>query len=500
MTQVIFGPTTHAVLLASLAPMDRAIGASIGPDGRSVLYATGTRIGQASSGVDIARAFGSMPGLHGVAPALMKETLVAADRDLGDGSARLAVMARAAFRSGIAAVASGIDAGQLARACDALHAPLAAMLAEHLETAVADRDIAVGAGADAPLADAIAQSFATVGPGGTVEFRSMPGCGLEISAMSGFVFDAVCLGDGPGKAGISPMQDVHVIAADDIISDFGALAAVIDGFAQRQKSLLIVARDVTDSALAFLRSNQAAGRLSVAVMKPADAGPRAAAIIEDLAIATGAQLVAERSGVLLKSLSPQMLGRAKEMRQTGMRIELREVGGSPQLIAARATELEGEIRANRNLSLDREHAERRRARLQGRWVELRIGMGSEDETARTLAFGRNALASIRSARRSGTIAGGGIALAQVAQRVEALPGCDVARASQRMAAAALRAVGQHLRRNAGQDHLSVSPNISGVPCVFDPLALSQALVRQALSFAAQLLQVDAAVVRNRGAA
>lgn len=493
MIEVVAGPALPRALQGSLAPVVRAIGAAMGPDGRLALFDMGGRTGRATTGVAIARESCASGGLGGIAPTLLKEALVQVERDLGDGTARLAVMVGAALASGSKQVAAGIDAGHLADALLGLRGTLAAAVQAVSYRDFTDEAVARAAGAPEWLAPVLARAWQQSGPDGAVELSTLPGFGLEESAFSGFVFDALRLDGGNDKISLTQMDDVHIIAADDIISDFKSLTPVIEGFASKRKALLIVARDVTGPALTFLRRNREAGVLTVAVMKPLDAGPRAAEIIEDLAIATGAKLIADRSGQALSALKPSMLGRAASLHIAGNRVELRDAAGDAASMALRAGQLAAEILANRYLSLDREHAERRRARLLGQWIELRIGCGDRDTTDRALTNARKALASIRLARREGVIAGGGVGFDQIATALEAPDAPMPEQAARRVAKDALCAVGQQLRRNVG--HEPSAPNAPGTSDLHDPASLSKALVDQALSVAAQLLRLSTAVVK-----
>ncbi|MDB5526647.1 MAG: chaperonin GroL [Rhizobium sp.] len=498
MTRIVIGSATHQVLLGSLAPMIRAIGSSLGPNGRVALFDIGGRVGRASSGVAIARETHGAEGLQGIAQKILTETLVSADRDLGDGTARLALTAEAAFRAGVGYVSSGISATKLAEALAPVREDVARMIASHQCDVGSLEDLAIGAGVDRDYAEALTSAFEQVGSSGVIEIASSPNSGISTEIASGFLFEGAVIGSVVPAGQVLSLESVHVIAADDIISDFGALAPVIDGFAAKGKSLLIVARDVTGPALVALERNRKAGILSVAVMKPADAGPRAAQIIEDLALATGAALVAERSGLPLSALKPHMLGRAASLRLAGGRAELRGLSGSPADVVARARAIEGDIRKYQYLSLDREHAERRRARLLGRWAEIRVGGSTDYETDMLVATGRNALACLRSASQFGAICGGGNALRHVAEEIAARGGNDTEIAAGRVAAEGLRAIERQLYRNAGRDPMSVDlrerRDLPG-RLVRDPLRLTQILVDQAFSIAGLLLRVDAAVVR-----
>ncbi|MBP1807505.1 TCP-1/cpn60 chaperonin family protein [Rubellimicrobium aerolatum] len=479
-------------MLRSLAPVMRALGASLGPDERTVLSDFGGRVHQASSGVAIARESCASGGVAGIAPTLLKEILVEADRDLGDGTARLGVMVGAALRSGVASLAAGVDGGALARAAASLREDLDLAFRRATRSVPDLPGLARAAGADPALAQHLADAVERAGEAGQVEVFMTPGSGVEVIARTGFVFEATDLGAGdPGE-----MDDVHVIAADEILRDFGSLAPVIEGFATRGKALVIVARGLEGPALALIERNRKAGLARIAALTPRDVGRRAASIIGDLAAATGATVVSDQEGCPMSSLKPSMLGRASSYRRRGAQVELEAPKGAQEMINLRQGIVAGEIRANRHLALDREHAERRMARLRGAWVEVRVGRDVCSCTSDRVAdVARRALATMAQARKEGVITGGGIGLDQIADFLEDM--CSAAsteadRAARRMAAGAMRSVGQHLRRNSGDRY--AGSVLANAP--YDPTALSRVLLDQAMSAATKLLSLELAVVRH----
>jgi chaperonin GroEL (HSP60 family) len=324
-----------------------------------------------------------------------------------------------------------------------------------------------------------------VGTAGLVEVTEGHELGLRVDIRQGFGFDAKPV----VSAGLETMGPVHLIVANEVIRDFRSLAPVIEGFARSDKSLVIAVRGLEDQALQLIERNRQAGVLKVAALVPRDAGPRAAEILEDLAIATGAVLVSDHAGVSLDALKPAMLGRAESYRREGTLVTLTGVAGDPALISPRLREIEAEISARRYLPLDREHAQQRHARLSGHWAELRIGArgGAGDAVAQA----RRALASIRSARDGGVIDGGGRGLDRIAVQLEARPaGMGAAATALTMLMAALRAPGICLRQNSGE----AEPFRTGP--VTDPAGLSRSLLDVALSLAGRLAGLEGAVIRH----
>ncbi len=486
--RVLVGEAVPEMLVRSLAPVVRCIGAALGPDGRTVLVPCGDRVAPALTGVEIARAVVDARGAATVAPTMLKETLVAADRDLGDGTARLALIAATTFRAAVRRTAGRLAATGFADEMDDLRGRVAAHLDEQREEAPDPLRLALAAGADPHLAEALTALFGSVGPEGVIDIAESPRAGIEVSSQPGFCFDAVHLPAG-SSGEKSVLSDVHVLAADDIVSDFGALAPVLEGFARRGKSLLVVARDVVGPALAAIERNRAAGLASVVALRPTDVSARAAGVIGDLAAATGATLLGGADGSTVAGARPGHLGRAEGFRLAHGTALLDRPRHDPDALRIRAAEIGHDIRQSRYLALDREHAERRLARLTGRWARLDIGPAEgADARARAMAA-RRALACLRAAATGGAVEGAGRSLARVADGLERRPSGGAAGA----VAEGLRSVADRLARNAASGDRAPPAGNSGA--VFDPLPVSRGIAERALSLAAGLMRVEAVVCR-----
>ncbi|MFC3074317.1 hypothetical protein [Shinella pollutisoli] len=481
--RTLAGQSLQEDIAAAIAPALRAIAASIGPDGRHVLYYTGDRVLTAHTGSEIARRICS----DHFAERLLKEALVDAERQFGDGTARLAVMAGAALAERRRPGGPAVESERVIEALAWLRPALDAAFAAETRICDAGAGLIAAAGVDAALVPLILQADAAAGPGGLVEVKEA--AEAAVVAADGFSFDARHAGSGP----LAAMDDVHLIVANEILSDFKTLAPVIEGFAARGKALVVVARGIEGQALQLLERNRKAGVLKIAALVPADAGPRAAEILEDLAAASGATLVCAQAGTAIERLKPAMLGRAARFRFERGRVHLADAAGAADRIALRIASAEAEIRAKRYLPLDREHAERRRARLAGRWVELTIARGPESGAqAETV---RRAIVALRAARTDGVIVGGGRGLEAIADRLKGAGGNDPARlAAAAMIDAALRAPGQCLRRNSAEPRADGRGPMPAL--VADPARLSRDLLDVALSLAVRLAGIGGAVLRH----
>jgi chaperonin GroEL len=489
MARIVAGAGVHRLLDASLRPVIRAIGLTLGPDRRSVLHEHGPRaVAEAATGFAVAREMPIATGPWGLAPRLLKETLFAADRDLGDGTARLALIAGACFSSGVREMAAGAAARPLCEAMQRLSEEIAGWLIEAREPQVNLLHVARACGLGEPLAGKLADVVREFGADASIDVKENDGAGIELTKSDGFALDARPIGNEALAALTSP----SILVADEIIHDFGSLAPVLEGFANKRKPLVIVARDITGPALATLKRNQQADIVTVAALQPAGAAERAADSLEDLAIATGAVLIAERLGMKLESLRPPMLGQASGFRFGNGRAMFTAPKGKAEDIAFRRSMLKAAAEKARYLSYDRELLERRRGRLSGQWCELRVAADTSQATLALLSGTRAAVCSMQSALAHGAVPGGGAFFAGLALRLATRKGTDAERAAARAVTSGLLAIPRQLAANAGFDPILDATCKAPVQ---DPIALTKTVIDQGIGLALALLRTGAVIAR-----
>ena len=442
----------------------------------------------AATGFAIAREMPMPSGPRGAAPRLLKETLFAADRDFGDGTARLALIAGAAFSGGVREIAGGAPQRQLCEAMQRSNDEMAAWLAETRERETNLLHVARACGLGAPITEKLAELVHELGPDASIDVKENDGRGIELVKSDGFVLDAKPL----GNEALTALSRPSILVADEIIQDFGSLAAVLEGFANKRKPLVIMARDITGAALATLKRNQAADIVTVAALQPAQAGQGAADSLEDLAVATGATLIAERFGMKLESLRPPMLGRASGFRFSEGRAMFIAPEGKPEDVAFRRRMLAAAAEKARYLSYDRELLERRQGRLAGQWCELRLGGDTAQATGALTTGARAAVRSMQSALRHGVVAGGGVLFAEFATRLRRRKGGDVERAAARAVASGLASIPGHLAMNASHGEPTA---IGREAPVQDPIHLSKTVIDQGIGLATALLRTGAVIAR-----
>lgn len=394
-----------------LTPVLRAVAIAAGPKGRACLLDAGGGVERAATALVIVRELAEERGAPRLLTRVLREILFETDRDLGDGTARVALLCGGLVAHGARSVAAGIPACQLADALARFAARLSVELGRATAEGRSDRDdiagVAESAGATSEVAQAIADMLALVGTEGAVEIVAGREAGLRLESGEGFLFDAVAASDAFAAADLDP---AYIMVADERIDEFGPLVPLLEGFATRGKALVVVARDVSGPALHALVRNHAENGLRTIALRPALASQGAADALEDLAIATGATLVTERLGTSVATFRPGMLGRCARFSFAGGRAVLHGPDGDPGAVAQRRAFLLGEADRQKFLTLDRDRLHMRAARLRSSWARLHLGAATERETRTEVAGARRALASARSALIGGVLPGGGVGL------------------------------------------------------------------------------------------
>ena len=342
----------------------------------------------------------------------------------------------------------------------------------------------------------------------------------ESSATSlvGFVIDVQ-----PQAVGLKSSEQVpitldraSVLVVNDVIEGFGPFARVLEQFVDKKRSLVVVARGFGDEAKATLLTNRKGLGLHLLGLVPEDVSMRAAAVLEDLAIVSGATLIDERYGVTLSELRPSMLGQAKHLHWSAGRAVLTEAAGATAAVEERRRALLLEAERQRYLPLDRDHLLRRAARMAGIWAEIHVGPHQGYSAADRTVQARAALSALKQASVAGVVPGGGVALARVAAALESdssrIRQTETVHFATRAVIAGCRAVIDRIAMNAGHDGRTAIALASGpmdeaiafdairrrpVPLsewtIADPLSTTRSILKKAVSTAATMLRVEALI-------
>ena len=345
--RVLTGAAARQVLLASVLRSVRAIGPSLGPHGRALLYDRGSGgVGFACDGVTIAQEVAETEGADSVGARILKETLFAAHRDLGDGSAPARLHAGGDAPGRAQTGGRGPCAGHARRSSAGGQSPRNRCdRREQICATPSLESVAAAAITDEAIAQAVADAVSQVGGNGVIDVKEHWREGVAVEVGTGFVLDAALPSehlrpDPPATA--LELEDVFVLVVDEIVSEFGRFAPILEGFASRKKALALVARDVGGSALEAIVRNRRELGLHVVALKPTDVSARAGQVLQDLAIATGATLISTELGRTLENAKPSMLGRARRLRFAKGRALFADPAGDRAEIEQRRAELAAE--------------------------------------------------------------------------------------------------------------------------------------------------------------
>jgi chaperonin GroEL len=509
LTRILLDSDARRALLAGIQATARAIAPTLGPSGRGVIVhsppAPPTLL---NDGYQIARELAEQPGPNGAGARVVKESLFFLDRDLGDGTASAALLMDALVRGGFRLIQAGVPGRTLVDTLLALGTRLAdeaGALSIDLPLGQAAPIVARTAAGAGDIADALAPLFLELGSDGMLDLEEGHGVGLETEVKAGTTLDATLVSRALADAAedcLLRLERPFVLVADETIEDFGALAPVLEGFATRQKALLIVARDVSGAALQALVRNKTEAGLRVAAVKITDVVERGYEALEDLAILTGATTVSDRLGTTVAKLRPHMLGKADAVEVRAGFAKVIGGAGDAAAIERRRHELRLRIDRERDLSYDREQLQRRLARLSSGHAKVRVGGLSAPARQTRLVAARRAAAALRAAR-DGVVCGGGISALRLARM--AVPngsaGSDV-RAAHNLLAEALRRIPLTLIANGGGDAgaerrrleeaSTAAPN-GAMPEALDPVPIVAGTIRRAVSTAAALLSTDGVI-------
>ncbi|MGH6882466.1 TCP-1/cpn60 chaperonin family protein [Hypericibacter sp.] len=437
----------------------RAIAPSLGPKGRTVLlHRPPAPPVLLTHGYDIAREVAASchgPEAHGAR--ILKETLFEVDRDFGDGTSAVALMMASIVSAAVPLAQAGLDMGDVADALLELAPDLQNKIQSYRIDARLDEialAVARTAARDEEIANRIGALFLELGGETVIQVQEGEGRDIESDIRPGTTIEAALvsrhLSDDSDRIQVR-LKDPYILIADEEISDFGSLLPVLEGFATKQKSLLIVARDMTGVALQALVRNKTEAGLRVAALKIGSVAERGYDALEDLAIATGAELLSDRFGTDLRKMRPQMLGRAEEVKVEQNFTTVLGGAARGNALETRRKEIRQRIAGERYLSYDREQLELRLARLSRGFARLHIGgITSADRSIRLMAA-RKAVAGLQAAQ-GGVVPGGGTVFLHLAASLASGPSDDGARqAARRLARNALRQIPATMIGNAGED-------------------------------------------------
>jgi chaperonin GroEL len=458
--RVLYGQEARAALLRGMNILADTVAVTLGPAGRSVIierpFASPiiSRTGHA-----IAKHIHLDDPMANMGVRALREVAWRTSDEVGDGTTTAMVLAHAMVRDGIRATMFGIEPRHLQQGFDLACASGIAALRQLSQPAQSIEQLArvatLATNGDAELGAALGEAVGRIGAEGFVLVEAGHGRASELEVREGmhldkgFISARFATND---DQTLVELEDPYILLHLGRIEELGAIVPVLNAFAKSGKSLLLIAEDVTGDALSTLVINKLKAGFKVAAAYAPGFGERRKEMLEDVAIATGGQVVAAELGNRLENLRPEMLGGAKRVRISQDATTIIDGAGKAEDVAFRARQLRAAIEREKYLSYDREQLQQRLARLVSGIALVRVGGATETEIAERKERAGAAVHAVRAARASGILPGGGAALIFASRALAALePDQPEQRAAIDIVRRALAAPARRIADNAGAD-------------------------------------------------
>ena len=411
-------------------PLANAVKVTLGPKGRNVVI--GKKFGAphvTKDGVTVAKEIELSDAVENMGAQMVKEVASKTADIAGDGTTTATVLAQAIISSGMKSVASGANPMDLKRGIDKAVSSVVKSLKSFSKEVGSDNDkikqiATISANNDETIGSLIAEAMKVVGNDGVITVEEAKGTETEVKTVEGMQFDRGYLSPyfvTNAEKMIVEMDNPYILIYDKKISNMKELLPVLEPVVQSGKSLLIIAEDLDGEALATLVVNRIRASLKIAAVKAPGFGDRRKAMLEDIAVLTGGQVISEEKGLTLEGATLDMLGTAEKIEIDKDNTTIVNGAGNKEAIDARVTQIKAQIESTTS-DYDREKLQERLAKLAGGVAVLYVGAATEVEMKEKKDRVDDALAATRAAVEEGIVPGGGVALIRAGESLETLKG------------------------------------------------------------------------------
>ena len=406
-----------------------AVKVTLGPKGRNVVLDKSFGAPRITKdGVSVAKEIELEDKFENMGAQMVKEVASRTNDEAGDGTTTATVLAQAIVREGLKSVAAGMNPMDLKRGIDVATAKVVESIkAASREVKDSDEVAQVGtisANGEAEIGRQIADAMQKVGNEGVITVEENKGLETETDVVEGMQFDRGYLSPyfvTNADKMTSELEDCMILLHEKKLSSLQPMVPLLESVIQSQKPLLIIAEDVEGEALATLVVNKLRGGLKIAAVKAPGFGDRRKAMLQDIAILTGGQVISEDLGMKLESETMDMLGTAKKVQITKDETTVVDGAGAKAEIEARVTQIRNQIEETSS-DYDREKLQERVAKLAGGVAVIRVGGMTEVEVKERKDRVDDALNATRAAVQEGVVVGGGVALVQAANALAGVSG------------------------------------------------------------------------------
>src|SRR6201988_719660 len=420
--EVSFGGDAPSRMVEGVNTLANAVKVTLGPKGPNVVLERsfgGPTV--TKDGVSVAKEIELKDKLQNMGAQMVKEVASKTSDNAGDGTTTATVLAQSIVREGMKYVASGMNPMDLKRGIDKAVTAAIEELRKISKPCTTNKEIAqvgaISANSDTSIGDRIAEAMDKVGKEGVIPVEDGKSLNDELDIVEGMQFDRGYLSpyfiNNPDKQ-VAVQDNPFVLLCDKKISNIRDLLPILEQVAKAGRPLLIIAEDIEGEALATLVVNNIRGILKTCAVKAPGFGARRKALLEDIAILTGGQVVAEEVGMTLEKISLEELGQAKRIEVGKENTTLIDGAGQAASIEARVKQIRVQIEEATS-DYDREKLQERVAKLAGGVAVIKVGAATEVEMKEKKARVEDALHATRAAVEEGVVAGGGVALLRARQ-------------------------------------------------------------------------------------
>ena len=422
--EVRFHADARDRMLRGVEILANAVRVTLGPKGRNVVLDKSFGAPRITKdGVTVAKEIELEDKFENMGAQMVREVAQKTNDKAGDGTTTATVLAHAIVKEGAKSVAAGMNPMDLKRGIDIAVAAVVKDIEKRAKKVGSSAEVAqvgtISSNGDKNIGKMIAQAMQKVGNEGVITVEEAKSLDTEVEIVEGMQFDRGYISPyfiTNAEKMIAELEDVYILLHEKKLSGLQSMLPVLEAVVQSGKPLLIVAEDVEGEAIATLVVNKLRGGLKVAAVKAPGFGDRRKAMLEDIAILTGGQLISEDLGIKLESVTLQMLGRAKKVIIEKEKTTIVDGAGKRKDIEARVGQIKAQIEETTS-DYDREKLQERLAKLAGGVAVIKVGGATEVEVKEKKDRVEDALNATRAAVEEGIVPGGGVALLRAKKAV-----------------------------------------------------------------------------------
>ena len=465
--EVKFSADARARLARGVDTLADAVRVTMGPKGRNVLLDKSFGAPRISKdGVTVAKEIELKDKFENMGAQMLREVASRTSDEAGDGTTTATVLAQWIVREGLKAVAAGMNPMDLKRGIDAAVVAVVDDLKKHSRKIAGSDEIeqvgTIAANGEAEIGRFIAEAMEKVGKEGVITVEEAKGLATELDVVEGMQFDRGYLSPyfvTNAEKMVTELEDPYILLHEKKLSGLQAVVPLLEAVVQSGKPLLVIAEDVEGEALATLVVNRLRGGLKVAAVKAPGFGDRRKAMLEDIAILTGGQMISEDLGIKLENVTLDMLGSARRILITKEETTIVGGAGKKKDIEGRCTQIRAQVEETTS-DYDREKLQERLAKIAGGVAVINVGGVTETEVKERKDRVDDALNATRAAVEEGILPGGGVALLYGAKVLGKLDATGDRRVGVDIVRKALAAPVRQIANNAGADGAVVVGKLS----------------------------------------